>query len=526
MALTRSLHRIDREVEKRVLTGFIVSDKVIQKLNSYLQPQFFELEVSKTIVYWILDHYNSYKRALKSDIQQVFIKEKTKLTHETATNIREFLQSISAEYKHSETINDDFLLDQAKHFLRLQSARKACADTLSFIDSDEIDKAEECMQRAKKVSTDIDYKWESPLDDPDFLQRVYEEKEHPLFEMKGKLNQLVGPLRRGWLMGIMGFMKRGKTWRLQDIMLDGILSKCNTAYISLEMEGTQMGERMFQHFGAFSKEDGTIAIPCFDCCANIDDSCQKRFRLGRGKRPDEFNLNDKYVSCDECRRRPGQDQDFMMSVWKKAEKHESVNTLRVKKKIDKLRKQIGQNRLRLIGFPPYSATLTDIENKLDELNIEGKFIPDIIIIDYADIIQTEEHRADKRDQIDIIWKRLKRMSMERHCLVVTASQSNRESAKKAIMDETNTAEDIRKIAHVEIMMTIDQLEVEKRMGVVRYGVMAHRWKDFYLSRQVLALQQLELGQPYIDGEILNVNKEYFKSLTKSVASNEEEGAGE
>jgi replicative DNA helicase len=163
---------------------------------------------------------------------------------------------------------------------------------------------------------------------------------------------------------------------------------------------------------------------------------------------------------------------------------------------------VGSNLLRLISYPAFSASLTDVEDDLEKLEIQEGFIPDIIIVDYADILAPEGKHREYRHQIDEIWKRLKGMAEERSCLVVTGSQSNRMSMDKEILEEKDTAEDARKLAHTDVMLTLNQTSKEKEQGVWRVGILEHRWKKFNKRQQLMALQKFEIGQPILDGEII------------------------
>jgi hypothetical protein len=52
------------------------------------------------------------------------------------------------------------------------------------------------------------------------------------------------------------------------------------------------------------------------------------------------------------------------------------------------------------------------------------------------------------------------------------------------------------------MMTLDQTPDEKEAGIWRMGIIEHRWRRFNKRRQVMVLQQLELGMPSLDTEII------------------------
>jgi hypothetical protein len=99
------------------------------------------------------------------------------------------------------------------------------------------------------------------------------------------------------------------------------------------------------------------------------------------------------------------------------------------------------------------------------------------------------------------------MAAERHCLVVTASQSNRKTLDKKDVKASDASDDIRKIAHVDAMFTLNQTGYEKTAGVIRVGIAAHRWKEFSEMQHVSVLQQLSLGQTLLDSEYGSVIQE-------------------
>ena len=132
--------------------------------------------------------------------------------------------------------------------------------------------------------------------------------------------------------------------------------------------------------------------------------------------------------------------------------------------------------------------------------MEG-FVPDMIVIDYADILGAEDPRITGREAIDETWKNLKRMSDELHCCVVTASQANRASFEKNHVTQTNASEDIRKIAHGDLWCAINQTATEKRASVVRISKIAMRDGEFDQYETVMVLQQLATSQAILDSYI-------------------------
>jgi replicative DNA helicase len=130
----------------------------------------------------------------------------------------------------------------------------------------------------------------------------------------------------------------------------------------------------------------------------------------------------------------------------------------IEQEMVRLKRYLKRGRLKLITLPARSATTKDINNHLTNLMIYEDFIPDVIIIDYADLL-SPGIRQEHRHQLDDIWAELRKMAIEWDSCLITVSQSNRGSANSDLSEES-IAEDIRKIAHVTKMIGINQTRKE------------------------------------------------------------------
>jgi hypothetical protein len=66
------------------------------------------------------------------------------------------------------------------------------------------------------------------------------------------------------------------------------------------------------------------------------------------------------------------------------------------------------------------------------------------------------------------------------------------------MDQTDLAEWIGKLAHVDKFASVNQSLEEKRKGIIRIGMLADRHKEFHEKDQCMLLQALALGQVHLD----------------------------
>jgi replicative DNA helicase len=137
---------------------------------------------------------------------------------------------------------------------------------------------------------------------------------------------------------------------------------------------------------------------------------------------------------------------------------------------------------------------------LERLEYLEDFLPDVVVVDYADILRPEDARLEGRERIAETWMMLKNLAQTRHCLSVTASQTTRDAIDKKNLTQKDTPEDIRKNAIADVIIPLNQTQREKRMSYLRVGLMVHRHREVDEFQQIHVLQQLKLGQPLLDSE--------------------------
>ena len=143
----------------------------------------------------------------------------------------------------------------------------------------------------------------------------------------------------------------------------------------------------------------------------------------------------------------------------------------------------------------------DIERDIAIFFKEG-WEPDVIVIDYADILKPEAHCKtwEYRQQINETWKVLRRISQTFHILVVTATQTSASSYNSPTIKKTDFSEDKRKAAHITGMLGINQTSEEKSQGIYRLNWVFLRdgaWTD---TQVVYTAGQLALACPCVISE--------------------------
>jgi hypothetical protein len=174
------------------------------------------------------------------------------------------------------------------------------------------------------------------------------------------------------------------------------------------------------------------------------------------------------------------------------------NQADVQKAVDQLKMNSAMKelplRLRCSGAGVISAS--EIEADILKLSQEG-WVPDVVVIDYADLLAPEagSGRLDFRHQIDATWKILRRISLDYHILVLTATQAAARSYDQWLIRKGDFSEDKRKNAHVTGMIGINQTPAEKKKGVYRLNWIFLRDGEWTESQYVWMAGNLALGCP-------------------------------
>jgi hypothetical protein len=144
-----------------------------------------------------------------------------------------------------------------------------------------------------------------------------------------------------------------------------------------------------------------------------------------------------------------------------------------------------------------------------------------VVIDYADILVCERgFKGEYRNQLDNIWSSLRKMAMERNCLVVTASQTAKDTFGKDVRAES-AAEDIRKIAHITCGLGLNQTKFEGEKGIMRVSQAVIR-EDRPCFDQAVVLQCLDIGRPCLDSR-MRKEVDYGNSEEKDEFSRDNDG---
>lgn len=453
----------DGSLERRILTAMIVDSSVLAKISNKWSNKtpLFKSKWSNLIASWCVDFFLQYDKPPCKSIEGIYEawSEKTK-DKETSELVGRFLDGLSGEYvKLKKDVNSEYIIDIAsKHFnhVRLrQLAEKIQGD----LDSGDLDRA---TLRANSYNQ-IEMGLGSVIDvlsDQEAIRRAFEGKQAPLIEYPHALKAFFGDsLERDGLIAFQAPEKRAKTFWQIDLAWRGMQQRRKVAFFEVgDLSEHQIMLRFMIRAAKRPLKACEIKVPKLiehnpgDLFATVD------FEERVFTKP--LSWSDAWKACE--------------SILKKTKSNDSL--------------------LKLSVHPNNSISIHGIRDEVDSMARHG-WSPDIIVIDYADLIAPISGAADSRDAINSTWKGLRALSQSMHCLVVTATQANAASYKAYIMSRSNFSEDKRKYAHVTGMIGINCTDEEKALGLSRLNWLELRERDYTESKCVHVAGCLALANP-------------------------------
>ena len=140
----------------------------------------------------------------------------------------------------------------------------------------------------------------------------------------------------------------------------------------------------------------------------------------------------------------------------------------VKKRVENLR-----GGLYIREYPAGQATVNTIHAHLEKC-IQQNIEPDLIIVDYADLL-TSKSSKEKRDKLDDIYTNLRGLASEMKLPIWTASQVNRSGAREEIIQGDRMAESYSKMMITDFAMSLSRSAEDKENGTGRWHIMKNRY---------------------------------------------------
>lgn len=141
-----------------------------------------------------------------------------------------------------------------------------------------------------------------------------------------------------------------------------------------------------------------------------------------------------------------------------------------------LRRITASERRVHIADPPAGCKVSDLVNYVSFLETTENWSPDVVIVDYADLLSPEED--DRKGSLfgtgDDIYLNLKKWAKESNLLIWTAMQGTRGAMEQARADQQHAGLSLAKIWHADVVISINRTPEEEDQGLTQLYAVKNR----------------------------------------------------
>jgi replicative DNA helicase len=143
------------------------------------------------------------------------------------------------------------------------------------------------------------------------------------------------------------------------------------------------------------------------------------------------------------------------------------------KELIRERIQDVEGNLIIKEYPTKSASTSTIANHIERLKKRG-IIPDLIIVDYADLLRPVKASSEKRHDLENIYEELRGIAQTIKCPVWTASQTNRSGLNAEIITMEAISEAFNKCFVADFIFSLSRTAADKQANTGRIFIAKNR----------------------------------------------------
>jgi len=508
-------------MERKIIIGLITSTDYLRQIRNIWDPQFIESLTAKRIASWCWEYFNKYDVAPGKEIETIYYSKLKggKLAKDIAEEIEEeILPGLSKEYENS-SFNLQYLLEESTKYFTERRLTIHSEKIQSLLAGGELTEAEtiacDYTPITNAVTEDLD------LGSPIVLDRIdkaFTTTSQPLIYYPRQLGKFWNSqLTRGGFVALMASEKRGKTFWLLDMAIRACKQGCKVAFFQAgDMTEDEQLIRICIYLTQRSdrKEySGMMWESVRDCINNQLNDCNREERECDFGAFEGWNINTlknevtlkdlikaykeypRYKTCHNCLKYWN---EYWGAVWiKEVDTGNPLTADEAKKAVEKFFIKYSRH-FKLSSHANGTLSVKEIRAILANWEKQDNFIPDVVVVDYADLLmgETREFRHLQNE----IWKGLRRLSQEKgQPLVITATQADAKSYDQDRLRLSNFSEDKRKYGHVTALWGLQQdtKDREKKIGLMRINELVIRKGEFSNSNEIIILQNLKRGRPFL-----------------------------
>ena len=403
---------------QRTILYLLKSDKDFYlQIVNLVKPEHFEFPVHGKLFTLTREYFDKYLK-LPTDDLLIEMARENKAPSDDLSDYQDELIYING-LDVSAFDSKDFLLDYIEDFARKQEVKEAIRKCVELVKEDRLDETEETIRQALMVSRTVDNGQEYFSSVKDRWERLLLRKETDKYRtiLPSCNKHLEGGHNAKELCMVVASAGTGKSLFLVNQAVASMMEDKKVLYVSLEMS---------------------------------EDKIANRF-------------------------------DSIITMLPISKLKEPSTQLQLNERLDLFKEHFPKSDLVIKEFPTGQANVNTLRALLVQLKSYDNFEPDLIIVDYLELLRPvrlieQEYMAQQR-----IAEELRGLAVEYNCLVWTASQVNREGRRVNLITDAQLADSYGKIRTVDWSISLNQTEEEYDKGKMRgYVIKARDSKQRYV----------------------------------------------
>lgn len=404
-----STYRFEDSIQRGIIY-LCKSDKdFFLQVLPLMKPSYFDALSHQNIFQSITDHYEKYKQLPNDD----FIIEECKKKVKKIEHISEYkteLESVNS-VDVSSLNNRDYLLEKVEDFAQHQAVAGALVESVDLLKDGKVDIIPTMLREAMNVGRSIDI-GQSYFDDID-----------------ARYDRLTDDSHR----------------------------------VTFKTPFPYMNEKVLE--GGISKKELAMVVAPPGVGKSLYLVNQAAVAMAEGR-------NVLYISLEMSEDRVSQRLDSI--ITKVPQSRIRTDREEVKRRLGVVRKKYPNfGKLVIKEFPTKRCTVNALRAYLNQLKNFSEFEPDILIVDYLEIMSTDSSVPEYKSQ-EMLAQELRGLAVENDLAVWTATQTNRQGKSVDIIKDTELADSYGKIRTCDFVISLNQNAEERDGGEGRVHVMKNR----------------------------------------------------
>ena len=148
-------------------------------------------------------------------------------------------------------------------------------------------------------------------------------------------------------------------------------------------------------------------------------------------------------------------------------------------KIDDI-KDVKHGRMIIKEFPTSSASVLHFKNLLNELKLKQGFIPDIIMVDYINLMTSCRYKAgmvNSYGMVKAVSEELRGLAVEQNVAILTATQTNRSGMNSSDIEMDQVSDSIGLVFTLDMLFALIRTEALDQANQIMVKQLKNRYTD-------------------------------------------------